>query len=146
MLLYQTTLVSPQQQRELIVFGSFSYLLVDFSSSLYKAVALRLCRSTEGIGRLLFSIVYHRGIRPTVSTTEEGTYCLRQFFIPTSGFLQFSLLFTLGVLALRSPQQQVNPCLQLISLLVDYHPVPVLVCCCPCLDTFLTSNNSLQFY
>ena len=69
MLLYQTTLVSPQQQRELIVFGSFSYLLVDFSSSLYKAVALRLCRYTEGIGRLLFSIVYHRGISPTVATT-----------------------------------------------------------------------------
>ena len=100
----------------------------------------------RGIGRLLFSIVLPSGIRPTVSTTEAGTYCLRQFFIPTSGFLQFSLLSTLGVLALRSPQQQVNPCLQLISLLVDYYPVPVLVCCCPCLDTFLLLEIILQFY
>jgi len=57
MLLYQTTLVSPQQQRELIVFGSFSYLLVDFSSSLYKAVALRLCRYSRL--NLLSSAVFH---------------------------------------------------------------------------------------
>ena len=85
MLLYQP-LVSPQQQIELIVFGSFSYLLVDFSSS--------------------------------------------------------SLLSTLGVLALRSPQQQVNPCLRLVSLLVDYYPVPVLVCCCSLLGYIPSSGDN----